>query len=108
MQGKFTLGCAQIEKQMKTLNDIKRAVAKVGGTVEEDEGYRDMRVLQLIAPAGKLWAGTDCQCEPVHWACGSAPHAVKYNEKTFADILDTLSHGAREMTPEEAEEHAED
>jgi hypothetical protein len=93
---------------VKTLNDIKRAVAKVGGTVEEDCGYRDMRVFQLVAPAGKLWAGTDCQCEPIQWACGSAPHAVKYNEAVFADILDTLSHGLRAMTEEEAYEYAED
>ena len=93
---------------MKTLNDIKRAVAKAGATVEEDCGYRDMRVIQLVAPVGKLWAGTDCQCEPVQWACGSAPHAVQHNEQAFADILDTLSHGLREMTLEEAANYAED
>ena len=93
---------------MKTLNDIKRAVAKAGATVEEDAGYRDMRVLQLVAPAGKLWAGTDCKCEPVQWACGSAPHAVAHNEATFSDIMDTLSHGLRAMTEEEAREYAED
>jgi len=93
---------------MKTLNDIKRAVAKAGATVEEDCGYRDMRVIQLVAPVGKLWAGTDCQCEPVQWACGSAPHAVQHNDEAFADILDTLSHGLRAMTEEEAADYAED
>lgn len=91
---------------MKTLTDIKRAVAKVGATVEEDCGYRDMRVFQLVAPDGKLWAGTDCQCEPVQWATGSSHHAIAHNEAAFRDILDTLSHGLRDMTPEEAEEYA--
>ena len=93
---------------MKTLNDIKRAAAGSGATVEEDTGYRDMRVFQLVAPAGKVWAGMDCRCKPVEWACGSAPHAVAYNEACFRDILETLSHGLRDMTEEEAHEYAED
>ena len=96
-----------VEGVMKSIRDIRRAVSTVGGTVEEDCGYRDMRVLQLVAPAGKLWTGNDCQCEPVSWATGSSPQARAYNETAFADILDTLSHGVREMTPEEREEHAE-
>ncbi len=91
---------------MKTIGHIKRAVAQVGGTVEEDAGYRDMRVLQLVAPAGMLWAGTDCQCEPVSWATGSSALAQAHNEEAFADILDTLSHGVRAMTAEEALEHS--
>jgi hypothetical protein len=93
---------------MKTLNEIKRVVSKAGGSVEEDAGFRDMRTLQVVAPAGMLWAGTGCQCRPVQWARGSAPHAVAHNEAAFRDILDTLSHGLRAMTEEEAYEYAED
>jgi hypothetical protein len=33
---------------------------------------------------------------------------VQHNEQAFADILDTLSHGLREMTLEEAADYAED
>ena len=93
---------------MKTLNDIKRVVTKAGGTVEEDCGYRDMRVFQLVAPSGKLWAGNDCQCEPVQWATGASTKARQFNESQFADILDTLSHGLREMTFEEAADYSEE
>lgn len=91
---------------MKTLNDIKRAAAKVGATVEEDTGYRDMRVFQLVAPDGKLWNATDCQCERVHWACGAAPHAITHNESAYRDILGTVSLGLRDMTEAEKLEYA--
>ena len=93
---------------MKTLNDIKRAVAKAGATVEEDAGYRDMRVFQLVAPSGKLWAGNDCQCKPVQWATGASTQARQFNESQFADIFDTLLHGLRDMTEEEAADYSEE
>jgi hypothetical protein len=93
---------------MKTLKDIQRAAREADGHVEEDCGYRDMRLFQLVAPAGKLWAGTGCKCNPVQWACGTTPHAVAHNEAAFSSILETLSHGLREMTPDEADEYAED
>jgi len=87
------------------MRDIRNAVEKVGATVEEDCGFRDMRVIQLVAPMGKLWAGTDCQSEPIHWACGSSVHAVACNETAFSYILDTLSHGLRDMTIAERDDY---
>jgi hypothetical protein len=90
------------------LGDVKRAAAKAGGTVEEDTGYRDMRVLQVVAPHGYLWVGNDCQCTRVEWATGKAPHAISANEQTFASLAEMLSHGLREMTAEECELYAEE
>jgi hypothetical protein len=87
---------------MKTISQLRAAVLKAGGTLEEDTGYRDMRVLQLVAPKGKLWSGADVQSYPVHWAKGNSTHAVEYNERNaFADAMDTINHGLRDMTEDE-------
>ncbi len=50
----------------KTIRQLRRLVTQAGGTLEEDEGYSDSRVLQAVAPTGKLWAGSDLQCLLIH------------------------------------------
>lgn len=87
---------------MKTIADIKRIAASAGGTVEEDHGHRDMRKIQVCSQPGRLWSGNDCIHIPIDWAKGNSPSAIRHNEETFRSLTETLSHGQRDMTEQEA------
>ena len=50
-----------------TINDVRRAAAKAGGTLESDGcgGW------ELLAPADRRWVWTETQCQPLpvrEWA----------------------------------------
>jgi len=82
---------------------LRLAAVKAGGTLEEDEGRRDMRVFQAVAPSGHVWAGNDCVHVRIDWASGSGPRVAEFNASAFDSALQTISHGLRLMTPEETE-----
>lgn len=91
---------------MRTKADIERLAKAAGATLEEDEGYRDMRTLQIVAPAGKLWHDGGVQCLRIEWAKGTTPKAVEYNEVAYRDTESRIRCGLYDMTPEEAELYA--
>lgn len=93
---------------MKTIAQIKALVEKAGGTLEEDAGTHDARILQAVAPEGKVWAGSDVQCMLIQWPVGGLPWTKSGRQEAFDDVAERVSFGLRDMTPEEIEEHAED
>lgn len=86
---------------MKTKKDFAKLVERCGGTLEEDTGYRNMRVYQAVAPDGKLWAGDDVQCLRIETCKASS-------EDDYEWARAILERGLRDITPEEAEFYAED
>ena len=75
-----------------TVAEVRRAIAKAGGTMEEDTGLRDMRTLQACAPDGKLWA-EGLHCIRIDWATGNTPHAAAHRADTFRDLKERLADG---------------
>lgn len=87
-----------------TIKDVRRAIEKAGGTMEEDEGYRDMRILQAVAPRGRLWACDSIYALMVPWAVGNSPQAAAHRADTFRDLGERLSFGLEddpEFDPDE-------
>lgn len=93
---------------MKTPNQLKALVTRAGGVLEEDEGFSDTRIFQVVAPTGKLWACDDLHCLVVCWARGNSDQAYRHNEEAYADVSNRLSFGLRDMTEEDSELYAED
>lgn len=93
---------------MKTRADIERLAKAAGATLEEDEGYRDMRRLQIVAPDGKRWRDGSVLCLLVEWAKGSTPGAVKHNEDAYRDATSRIACGLENIPAEEAELYAVD
>lgn len=52
----------------KTPKDLKQLACVAGATLEEDEGYRSMRVFQIVAPKGYRWISGRVACIRVEWA----------------------------------------
>lgn len=90
---------------MKTTTHLRQAVELAGGKLEEDEGRRDMRCFQAVAPDGRIWQGGSV-CLRINWARGSSASAIAYNESEYADTVARLSSGLRDQTPEEVELYA--
>lgn len=87
-----------------TVKDVRRAIEKAGGTMEEDEGYRDMRTLQAVAPDGKLWACGSLHCLRIEWATGRTAQAQAYNGHEYRDLEERLACGLEddpEWNPDE-------
>lgn len=75
-----------------TVAEVRRAIEKAGGTMEEDEGLRDMRTLQACAPDGKVWA-EGVHCMRIDWATGNTPHAAAHRADTLRDLKERLADG---------------
>ena len=71
---------------MKTKADLERLAKSAGATLEEDEGYRDMRVFQIVAPDGKRWVDGGCMHVRIDWAQGRKPDAVKFNDAELLGV----------------------
>lgn len=68
---------------MKTIASYRALAKTVGATVEEDSGCRESRILQIVAPDGKLWKST-----------GGCHLVVAMNEKgAFEDAKNRISFG---------------
>lgn len=93
---------------MKTVSDIKRLAAQAGATIEEDEGYRDMRVLQIIAPGGKRWLDGHVKMIRVEWATGKSPSAQQHNAAEWLVIAEAVECGLEDIPAEDAELYAVD
>lgn len=89
---------------MKSVSQLRTLVTKAGGTLEEDEGFRDARVFQAVAPKGKLWKCSDLSCLVIIWKRG----IYQDNEDVFSDVRQRVSFGLRDMTQDEMEIYAED
>ena len=91
---------------MKTVSQLKALVARVGGTVEEDDAgsASDCRLFQIVAPMGKRWKGSDLHTLVCWWARGTSEQAVKFNEDSYVDVQERISHGLRDETNEEQNE----
>lgn len=72
---------------MKTPRQLKILVTKLGGTLEEDNGLRDMRCFQAVAPDGYLWNGDTLHIR-IDWATGSSTHAIAANEAMFKMVAE--------------------
>lgn len=95
---------------MKTLTQLRSLVERAGGRLEEDDAgsMTDTRLLQIVAPSGKLWAGSDLSSLVCYWARGSSAQAIRANEANYSDVAERIASGLRDMTPAEREEFAED
>ena len=80
----------------------------MGGRLEEDEGIRDLRCLQLCAPEGKIWVNTDLHTMRLDWARGGSVQSGQYNLGAYNDAIERMSGGLREMTEDERELYSED
>lgn len=88
-----------------TIANLRRLCERNGGLLEEDEGYRDMRVLQVVAPDGQVWE-EGVKHLKVEWQRGNSDAAQKHNHAQMESVEQRLNH--RDMTPEEADMCAED
>ena len=80
----------------------------MGGRLEEDEGIRDLRCLQLCAPEGFIWVNTDLHTMRLDWVRGSSVQSEKWNQDAYNDAIERMSGGLREMTKDERELYSED
>lgn len=64
----------------------------MGATVEEDTGYRDMRVFQVEAPEGHVWVG-DVSSIRVEWAKGNTPSARAHNAAELLCVKEAMECG---------------
>jgi hypothetical protein len=82
---------------------LARAAAKVGATVEEDTGYRSMRVFQVCAPDGKVWEDGPC----VHLRCDieseRSAQGLAYNDGEAKVARKRIASGLRAIRPDEVE-----
>ena len=85
---------------MKTKRDLERVIVAAGGTLEEDDGLRDMRCFQAVAPDGLIWE-EGVVCIRIDWAKGEHAQAVAFNESEFKSLCERLSFGLRGMTADE-------
>lgn len=76
--------------KLRTKSDLNRLATSVGATIEEDEGYRDMRVFQLVSPKGQRWVEGIVHIR-VEWATGKA--CQSFNESAYADAVARVSGG---------------
>jgi hypothetical protein len=67
---------------MITTRQLKSLVTKLGGTLEEDHGVRDLRCFQAVAPDGYLWNG-DTRHIRIDWATGSSRTSIAFNMAMF-------------------------
>ncbi len=87
---------------MKTKADLDRLSKSAGATLEEDEGYRDMRTFQIVAPDGKRWVDGGCIHIKVEWAKGTTKHALEHNRAEWLIISEAVACGLEEIPSEEA------
>jgi len=73
------------------LERLKRIVAKINATVEDDSVGKD-RVLQVVAPDGKLWADGACIHLLIQWN-EEESNWVKERDKAIADAIVRISYG---------------
>jgi hypothetical protein len=87
---------------MKTKSDINRLALKWCAALEEDEGYRGMRVFQFVAPHGRRWNCDDILSLRLEWATGATPQAVKFNQAAYIGIESRLRCGTAPIPNDEA------
>ena len=92
---------------MNIKQKLELAAAKYGATVEEDPGYRNMRVFQLVAPQGKIWEEGVLHIR-VELQRGNSPVAQTFNAQEITHAIENMSNGARPMTDIEKELCADD
>ena len=92
---------------MKTPTQLRRVIEAAGAVMEEDEGTRDMRTFQAVAPDGMIWQ-EGCVCLRVEWFRGTSRLAEMFNEAEYKSLAERVSFGLREQTPEERELTATD
>lgn len=93
---------------MITQNDYFKLAKSVDATLEEDSGYRDIQVFQMVAPKGKLWISEDSPNLRFEIATGNTDSAKKFNQVEFDCVCGNVSVGFREMSEEEKDLFAED
>jgi len=86
---------------MKNKASLERLAQSAGGTLEEDHGYRDMRVFQIVAPERFLWASGGVTCVRLDWARGSSPESAAFNEAEYLITKEALDCGLEPMTDEQ-------
>lgn len=93
---------------MKTKADIERLAKAAGATLEEDEGYRDMRTFQIVAPDGQWWIAGCVRCIKVEWAQGATKHARLHNDAEWLCIKEAVECGLEPIPADEAYLYAVD
>ncbi len=93
---------------MKTKRDLERLAELVGATLEEDSGWRDMRVFQIIAPKGQRWISDSVVSIKIEWAKGHSESDRKYNESEFALASERVACGFKPIPAEDLYLYAED
>lgn len=81
-----------------TTRDLQRLAQRYGATLEEDNGLRDMRVFQIVAPRGFRWLD-GAICLRIDWQTGSGGDADRFNSESLRDA-ETRLRGGMEAIPE--------
>lgn len=92
---------------MNTPTQLRRIIEASGARMEEDEGSRDMRTFQAVAPIGMIW-NEGCVCIRIDWARGSSAQAVAFNDSQFKSTSERIGYGFRPMTEDEKDMCSED
>ena len=76
--------------------------------MEEDEGYRDMRTFQIVAPEGQWWIDCCVRCIKVEWASGATKHARQHNEAEWLGTKEAVECGLEPIPADQAYLYATD
>lgn len=81
---------------------LERAVERAGGTIEEDHPWRSMRVIQLLAPEGRVWSDSGCKHVRVEIESWRDHRGALHNAREVDHALQIVGSGHRTMTEREA------
>lgn len=90
---------------MTSKQELQALARRTGGRLEEDEGYREMRVFQLVAPAGKLWT-EGVRAIRLEMSTARTPQALAYNRALLREAGQRAV--LRDMLPDELDLYATD
>lgn len=93
---------------MITIKDLQRKARTHGATVEEDCGYRNMRVFQVVAPTGQRWSANDSIHIRVEISRGTNFRSWKFNQRAWADFTSRIEFGLEPIPESEAYLYTED
>jgi hypothetical protein len=91
-----------------TIRDLRKRVSLAGGTLEEDPGYRTMRVFQAVAPDGKRWRANGCVHYRVEFDTQRGAQPAGYNQSEWQRVCEAMTMGLEDIPAEEADQYAED
>lgn len=91
-----------------TIAQLRAAVVRAGGTLEEDTTSHCARCFQAVAPKGCLWLCDGIRCLRIDWPLGGLPWTEEGRREALQDVTQRVACGHRPMTAEERYDYEED